>query len=93
VVHYITVLQEITNKESETLEVAPATTVDTVLEILTERYGDRFHRYLFEDDHFRSELHLLVNHKPLRQRRSFDTPLKNNDEINIIPTFFPVSGG
>ncbi len=90
---YINVLQEITKKDCEILEVVSTSTVATVLEILSERYGDRFHCYLFEEGHLRSELHLLVNHKPIRQLRGFDTLLKNNDEIAIIPIFFPVSGG
>ncbi|UCH38202.1 MAG: MoaD/ThiS family protein [Candidatus Bathyarchaeota archaeon] len=93
VVRYITDLREITKKDCEILKIAPTATVDTVLKILSKKYGDRFRRYVYEDGHFRSELHLLVNHKPLRRLQSFDIPLKNNDEITIVPTFFPVSGG
>lgn len=93
VVRYITDLREITKKDSETLEIASTATVNTVLKILSKKYGDRFRRYLYEDGHLRSELILLVNHTPLRQLQSFKIPLKNNDEVTIIPTFFPVSGG
>ena len=93
IVRYITDLREITKKECETLKVAPAATVNTVLKMLSKKYGQHFRRYLFENGNLRSELHVLVNHTPLRQLKSFETPLTNNDEITIIPTFFPVSGG
>lgn len=94
VVRYIADLREITKKDSETLKVAPIVTVETVLNRLSKKYGHRFRRYLYDDDeHLRSELHVLVNHSPLRQLQSFKIPLANNDEIIIIPTFFPVSGG
>ena len=92
-VRYITDLREITNKDRETLQVAPTATVETVLKMLSQKYGHRFHRYLYDAEHLRSELHVLVNHTPLRQLQSFKLPLTNDDEITIIPTFFPVSGG
>ena len=92
-VRYITDLREITKKDYETLLVAPTATVETVLKILSEKYGPRFRRYLYDAGHLRSELHVLVNHMPLRQLQSFQIPLTNNDEITSIPTFFPVSGG
>lgn len=92
-VRYITDLREITKIDSETLQVASTATVETVLMILSKKYGHRFRRYLYDDGHLRSELHVLVNHMPLRQLQSFKIPLTNNDEITIIPTFFPVSGG
>lgn len=92
-VRYITDLREITKKDCETLKITPSATVNTVLTMLSKKYGQHFRRYVFEDGHLRSQLHVLVNHTPLRQLQSFETPLKNNDEITIIPTFFPVSGG
>ena len=92
-VRYITDLREITKKDCETLQVAPTATVETVLKMLSQKYGHRFHRYLYDDEHLRSELHVLVNHTPLRQLQSFKLPLTKNDEITIIPIFFPVGGG
>lgn len=93
VVRYITDLREITKKDYETVNVVPTATVDTVLKSLSKKYGDRFRRYIYDNGHLRSELYVLVNHTPLRQLQNFKLPLKNNDEITIIPTFFPVSGG
>lgn len=92
-IRYTTDLREITKKDYETLKVASNTTVELVLKMLSKKYGHRFRRYLYDDKHLRSELHVLVNHIPLRQLQSFKIPLTNKDEIIIIPTFFPVSGG
>ena len=92
-VRYITDLREITKKDCETLYVATTATVETVLEMLSKKYGHRFRKYLYDAEHLRSELHVLVNHTPIRQLQNFKIPLINNDEITIIPTFFPVSGG
>ena len=92
-VRYITDLREITKKDCETLHVVPTATVDTVLKMLSKKYGHRFRRYLYDAEYLRSELYILVNHSPLRQLQGLQTLLTNNDEIAIIPTFFPVSGG
>lgn len=61
------------------------------LEALIERLGDEFRGRLFEGDGKpRRLLNFYVNGKNIRFLRGLETPLRDGDEVTILPS---VSGG
>jgi molybdopterin converting factor small subunit len=66
-------------------------TVQGVLDVLVNRYGDRITEELFKDGIFRKDLSLLINGRNiLGMPNKFQTLLKDGDEI-IISTY--ITGG
>ena len=65
--------------------------VSILLELLAERYGREFRRYVYDESgKVRDYLQFLVNGRSITQLEGFETRLKENDLVAIIP---PVGGG
>jgi len=83
------VLGAVTNGE-KTAEVEAAN-LSEVLHKLTERYGEKFAKRIFESPgKVRHFLNFYVNGKNIRHLDGVDTPLSDGDEVSILPA---VSGG
>jgi len=90
-VRFFTRLREITNKREEEIEVEDGTTVEELLKILEEKYGQPFRNYIRNRrGKFRENLQYLINGKNMKFLQGFNTPLEENDTLAIIP---PVGGG
>jgi molybdopterin synthase sulfur carrier subunit len=88
---FFTLLKEITKKNKEELEVPHATTVEDLLSLLSQKYGQKFKSYVYtQNGQIKPHLQFLVNWTNITTLNGFNTPLKEHDEIAIIP---PVSGG
>ena len=90
-VKYFTVLRETTKKRMEDIELASGSTVKDLLRLLSERYGQRFEDYVYNQyGRVRSGLQFLVNGRSTKSLQGFQTRLEEGDEFAIIP---PVGGG
>lgn len=66
------------------------TTVRHVLEKLAQRNGRDFQDYLFKEKTVRNHLQILLNGRSVSLMEQLETPVKDGDEIAIVP---PVGGG
>lgn len=93
-VRFFTSLREIVNKREETLEFPEGekVTVDTVLKVLSQRYGKRFVDYVYDgkSGEVRGFLQFLVNGKSATNQNGLQTELEDGDVLAILP---PVGGG
>ncbi|MFQ6094816.1 MAG: ubiquitin-like small modifier protein 1 [Candidatus Bathyarchaeia archaeon] len=90
-IRFFTRLREITDKREEQVEVKKNTTVGELLELLEERYGQAFKDYIRNRrGKFRKNLQYLVDGTNVRFLQGFETILKEDNTVAIIP---PVGGG
>ncbi|MGA2522554.1 MAG: MoaD family protein [Candidatus Bathyarchaeia archaeon] len=92
-VRFFTSLREIVNKREETLTFRGETvTVDSVLKILSEKYGATFTDYVYEGRTGQPKgfLQFLVNGNSTSALRGLQTELREGDVLAILP---PVGGG
>ena len=90
-IRFFTRLREITRKREEEVEVAEGTTLEELLKMLEERYGQSFKGYVRDHrGNFRQSLQYLVNGRNVRFLQGFETVLNMDDALAIIP---PVGGG
>lgn len=83
-----TPLRKLTNDE-ELVEVNPGTIADTINE-LQNRYPGIKERLLDEQGGVRRFVNVYVNEEDIRFLQNQDTPVKDGDEISIIPA---IAGG
>ncbi len=86
-VHIPTPLRQYTEGQ-ETVEVQ-GTTVAEVLRALGEQYPGITER-LFDGEKIRRFVNVYVNDEDIRYLQNLDTPVKDGDEVSIIPA---VAGG
>ena len=93
-VRFFTVLREITGKREEILnfEDTERVTVNAILKLLSDRYGNSFSDYIYERESgvVKSFLQLLINGQSITAFNGLETHLKNGDVLAIVP---PVGGG
>ena len=93
-VRFFTSLREIVNTKEETLEFPEGkkVTVNKILEILTQRYGEAFVEYVYDAKtrEVSGFLQFLINGKSASSLNGFLTELKDGDVLAILP---PVGGG
>jgi molybdopterin synthase sulfur carrier subunit len=83
-----TPLRKLTNNE-EVVEVSGATVGEIITELQT-RYPGIQERLLDEQGQIRRFVNVYVNEEDIRFLQNQDTPLKEGDEISIIPA---IAGG
>lgn len=67
-----------------------ATTVQSALRLLSEKYPD-LRRHLFDDSgNIRSFLNIFVGEDDIRDRNMGETPLESNTVLSIVPA---IAGG
>jgi molybdopterin synthase sulfur carrier subunit len=90
-IRLFTTLREITGERLVTLQFnSTSNTIRQVLETLAQRYGEKFHNYLFKGKEVRGHLQVLLNGKSTSLLENLETLVNEGDEIAIIP---PVGGG
>jgi len=90
-VKFFTSLREITGKKSDEIQLQNVITVEELLTLLSEKYGEKFREYIYnKKGKVQDFLSFLVNGKNINVLQGFDTKLKEGDIIAIIP---PVGGG
>ena len=89
---YFATVREITGKREEILKVDDGTTVETLLHKLSERYGQEFSQYVFDENTGapRVQLQLLVDGKSTMALQGNKTKITDGCVFTMIP---PVAGG
>lgn len=82
-------MSNVTKARETTLELGE-TTVKNVLDRLIEQFGPDFERRILDKGEVRRFVNLYVNGEDIRHLSGLDTPVKDTDEISILPA---VSGG
>jgi molybdopterin synthase sulfur carrier subunit len=90
-IKFFTSLREITGKKVDQLQLQSSITVDELIIMLSEKYGKKFREYIYNRKGEPQEyLSFLVNGTNINKIKGFNTKLKNEDIIAILP---PVGGG
>ena len=93
-VRFFTSLRERIGKKEETLKFPENSkvTVDAVLKMLIQRYGERFVEYVYDEKtgKVKGFLQFLINGKSAAPLNGLETELRDGDVVAILP---PVGGG
>ncbi len=82
-------MSNVTHARETTLDLGD-TDVKAVLDKLIEQYGADFERRILDKGEVRRFVNLYVNGEDIRHLSGLNSPVKNTDEISILPA---VSGG
>jgi molybdopterin synthase sulfur carrier subunit len=93
-IRFFTSLRERIGKKEETLKFPESSkvTVDAVLKMLAQRYGERFVEYVYDGKTGKVKrfLQFLINGKSAATLNELQTELRDGDVLAILP---PVGGG
>ena len=90
-VKFFTSLREITGKKIDTIQTQNTITVDELVTLLSNKYGKEFRKYIYnKKGEIQGFLSFLVNGKNINIMQGYDTKLKQDDVVAILP---PVGGG
>ena len=90
-VRFFTSLREITGYKVNKILLPNSITVEELLILLSEKHGKNFRQYIYnKKGEVQGFLSFLVNGKNINIMQGFDTKLKEDDVVAILP---PVGGG
>jgi len=90
-VKFYAMLREIAGKKAERVVLPPKSSVGDLIDLLVERYGDEFARYIYDSEkQVRNFLSYMLNGVNINSLDRFDTMLKDGDVLALLP---PVGGG
>ena len=90
-IKFFTSLREITGNKMVNLQLKNKISVDQLLFLLLEKYGQEFRDYVYsQEGNVQDFLSFLINGKNINNLQGFNTVLKEGDIIAILP---PVGGG
>lgn len=82
-------MSNVTHARETTLQLGD-TTVKAVLDKLVEQFGADFEKRILDKGEVRRFVNLYVNGEDIRHLNGLSSPVKDTDEISILPA---VSGG
>jgi molybdopterin synthase sulfur carrier subunit len=90
--HTILGLKEVTGQRLTEIDLPHGSTVEDFLAYMAERWGDQLSARLFEPEGgaVLPYVRIMVNGQTIQHLEGMETPLKEGDEVLILP---PVSGG
>jgi molybdopterin synthase sulfur carrier subunit len=90
--HTILGLKQVIGQRLTEIELPHGSTVGDVLTYLKERWGDKLSAHLFDPSSgaVLPYVRIMVNGQTIQHLEGMETPLKEGDEVLILP---PVSGG
>ena len=90
--HTILGLKRIIGQRLTEIDLPYGSTVEELLAVLKERWGDKLSGRLFDPDSgaVLPHVRIMVNGQTIQFLQGMETPLKEGDEVLILP---PVSGG
>ena len=87
--HYFSQLRQLADKETEEVDAAAGTPIESILQQAADKYEASFRNAILkEDGTLRPSLMLLINEEPVS--RSAPAQLKDGDQIKLIT---PIAGG
>lgn len=90
-VKFYAMMREIAGKKVEMVVLPIKSSVRDLIDLLVERYGSEFERYIYDrDKKVRSYLSYMLNGVNINSLDRLDTALKDGDVISLLP---PVGGG
>lgn len=91
IVRYFTVLREVTKKRQESFKIKEDSTIEDMLAVLTEKYGENFERYVSSGKGKKGlQLVFLLNGEDIAQFKGTKTRLHDGDTVAVVP---PIAGG
>jgi len=90
-VHYFTVLRKLTGKRHEKIDIKDKSTLEDMVAVLVEKYGEGFERYVSPPKGKKGlQLVLLINNKDSNQLNGLKATLHDGDTVSLI---LPIAGG
>lgn len=90
-VHYFAVLRKLTGKRQEKIKIKEDSTLEDVLAVLVEKYGERFKQYISPPKGKKGlQLVLLINNQDSNQLNGLKATLKDGDTLSLV---LPIAGG
>lgn len=90
-VRYLSIIREITGTREERVKAREGSTVEDLIEILNEKYGEVFRRISLSGRERRGlQIVYFLNGQNIKALDDFKTKIPNGSELVIIP---PVAGG
>jgi len=90
-VRFFTTLRDITQTKRDEVTISSATTVESLVALLSKKYGCSFHEYVYDEGKMlKPYLKYLVNGRSITSLNGVKTLLTNEDTVAIMP---PVGGG
>lgn len=90
-VHYFAVLRKLTGKRQEKIKIKEDSTLEDVLAVLVEKYGERFKQYISPPKGKKGlQLVLLINNQDSNQLNGLKATLKDGDTLSLV---LPITGG
>jgi MoaD family protein len=86
---YLDRLRRLTGKDLETIELSKGSDVDSLLKVLSEKYGEEFENYVYDESgDVKPYIQFFINGRSVV--RDTETELKDTDELVIV---FATGGG
>lgn len=91
---YLGLARSMVEADRERFEAVPAEDVGGLLELLSERHGEKFREGLYRrNGELRSFIQVCVDDRDIDDLQGLRTPLDQGNEVSIIVGVYPLEGG
>lgn len=88
-IRFSSALRNVTKTNEKILDI-DNTTLKSILDKLTEEFGNDFKNRIIDKGEIRRFVNVYINGEDVRHLKGIDSEIKNDDDISILPA---VSGG